>query len=150
MKYTNRPGGGAKAVESSGAFCLGPLYTMSPISALMELGTECSPRLRSQAIVRSGHCSISEQVFSLYRARGSRFSLQRHTISDLATGHRHYQSSETGGLLKAASCSIVNKDPNNSLDRKKKLQRKQQRNFNEAAAFCFFSLKLPCGPCEPG
>ena len=53
VKYTNRPGGGAKAVESSGAFCLGPLYTRSPISALMELGTECSPRLRSQAIVSS-------------------------------------------------------------------------------------------------
>ena len=46
---TNRPGG--VAADSSRTFLLGPLYTRSPISALMELGTEWRPRVRSHAIV---------------------------------------------------------------------------------------------------
>ena len=43
---TNRPGGGARTAESSEALLLGPLYTRSPISALIELGTEWRPRVR--------------------------------------------------------------------------------------------------------
>ena len=48
---TKRPGGGVRTAESSEAMPLGPLYTRSPISALIELGTEWRPRARSHAIV---------------------------------------------------------------------------------------------------
>ena len=46
-----RPGRWAVAAESSGVRFLGPLYTRSPISALIELGTEWRPRARSHSIV---------------------------------------------------------------------------------------------------
>ena len=48
---TNRPGGMLRTAGLLEALLLGPLCTRSPISALIELGTDWRPRIRSHAIL---------------------------------------------------------------------------------------------------
>ena len=85
LKYTDLFA--ASCAESSSVLLLGPLYTRSPISALIELGTEWRPRVRSHSIVSAdislilfawiaGHCPLLQ-----WNVHQRRSSCQKHGMA---------------------------------------------------------------------